>query len=1703
MNLDPTKIAERLATGASLSSVVVSVLPEDVRSTLGRCAVARTFDVELYDGLLRGDQGPALSEMVGQSRVEQVSPGRYQVCDALRDGAWESWWMATSGSAGVPEDLRRFSTTLAEASHEAGAPLDELRHLLLADQARARELLVRLFDEADARLDLAACHNVLAVLAEPALLPLLEPETLTLLRDRQLHVQARDMWYLEHHQSARYLSRRELEERLARLVRGEPGRVLQLYARGGMGKTMQLRWFIARYCVPRRIPCARLDFDVLDPINAANHPWLLLLECARQLNRQMERAPFTELLREHGAYLTVLGRQHTEAARSGSNALGAAAVARADQDDVLFRFASTLRERGTAEPVVIVLDTLEELVVRPATDPTPVLAALASAVALVPCLRLVLSGRYDLTERIPGIAEVLPDVTSHAVGPFDDEQACRYLTEIRRIERTDLLYPVVRRAGGVPFTLAAFADLVRQDPDLTVAEVDQCDDPALLYCIERVVERIDDDRLQWLLRYGVVPRRLSFDFLVHVMRPFLAQGMAGTDDDRPERDVRPRRSEVFRTGQADFPDSRPDLRALWDGFTEYASDYSWISMFGSEPDTVVFHDEVVRPLRQLLSAQPVFTALHAEAARFYAERAETRPERWLADTKDALYHRLQAGDATARDFWRAALRRARDENRPDCAGELCRELLGRDYFDEDGVPLPSPTGRPMVDHHLLAEAHLQLARVLAEGARAEHWPGDHPQWSDAALSLAYAQRLAEDHEVGLDPVLSVVVEATVLLARDHLDEAAELLRGHIFDPDVITPEDRDALLVHAEVTRELEETQLAIGLYTFAYTCSEQLADRATMVRVALALSSVHLDDGANEDAAVWASLAGAVAGTDEDRDGAVLAEALAWLDAGRPAAAIDRLASTDGPHADYLRAHALLLLRAPGLALDACEVALGQPLLLPPELLPHVLALSAECHAALLDLEHAVKVWMRAIDLCRTVRDLDALAMCAATAARLLAYGTGDLREATQMLAQADRLELTAGGDAWLSVRLTRATLLDFQGRHDAADQVMDEVLADADQRPRSALRLARIAVAGLCLPGRAARYLPMLLASLPEISSPTRRLILLRKLSCCPRLDGVDPVDRARLVELGRAARATDGVAPEDDAVLAFVEAELRRLAGDGQIAAHTLAEGCRRLSGRDPVVWWDWLQAMDRIGPATGGEPPQARTAADDLRMTYPERRTLHGAYLTLLARRRMACDPPEIVRSWLDAAEESLRPDSRPPHRMVAYLYSARAELAKATGDTGAEHRFGGMALAIITELGHPTDTATMLQYELAPDTPLVPASDETTMTMELSGESIRLTMVSPEGHETVFGKVVAARMFTTERRDLVAALVDNPTDWASAVPETREFVEAMTYVGDSRPLRLVLADSVLHGFPWELVRWRHRIVGADRCYRAPTRAESRQAEVRLLQQLLAKAGSDCGPVDGLFGPLTQAGVREFQRRFGLPASGVPRGVTWKHLNRRVAIGDRQASVLVVQPSLLRVLGGQRATPDLDIRKYYRRHSSVAVLENPRQEDLDRIADDGSLRPDIVHVRAMVEVVQGTPYLDFAGMLDYTATGHFENSPERLHVTALARFVQKVSRDGMMPLVVLDILTPSSRHEAMRQLLLRNEFAHQLLALGTVRSIVASGVGAPEEHDQFYTDISHVMSEQVTPARIARCASKAQPATAFLSLVPPSVLPPVWV
>lgn len=88
------------------------------------------------------------------------------------------------------------------------------------------------------------------------------------------------------------------------------------------------------------------------------------------------------------------------------------------------------------------------------------------------------------------------------------------------------------------------------------------------------------------------------------------------------------------------------------------------------------------------------------------------------------------------------------------------------------------------------------------------------------------------------------------------------------------------------------------------------------------------------------------------------------------------------------------------------------------------------------------------------------------------------------------------------------------------------------------------------------------------------------------------------------------------------------------------------------------------------------------------------------------------------------------------------------------------------------------------------------------------------------------------------------------------------------------------------------------------------------DVVALQQSLALLGFDPGRVDGIFGPLTESGLQEFQRNYGLSASGTLtrstlvalRRLVPRDQSRRLVTEVRQRSALIREATSRRVILG---------------------------------------------------------------------------------------------------------------------------------------------------------------------------------------------------
>lgn len=453
---------------------------------LRRCSAVHHFDAALVEVLCEAPPavaGVGLADLIAAGAVEPVPgrPGRFQLPELARHELYASWWDGEPPAGAVPAGLRALSErVLAHLAVRPGAAGEALFHQLIVAPGTALAAFQAAFREADAAFDLARCQDLLDVVLERR--ALLGPDGEAICDACQRRLRGRALWLGDWRRSERYLVPRACAGATDALLGGQV-RALELRAESGMGKSSFLRWLIARRCVPAGIACARVDFEAVDPLRAAREPWLVVLELAAQLDRQLPGASLGALLADYPGQRERLLRKPTRAP-----CLGAAAV------DVPARFATALR--ALDGPIVIALDSVER-----ALEPA---AWLARVVGDVEPVRLVVAGREPL--RVDGARPL-------RLGGFSRAEARRYLRDRRGLDDAALVERLVTGAGGMPFRLELLAD---------VAGDEHAVEPAtdLAGVMAQVLRPLDPD-LAALLRLGVAPRTLEHDFAVAVLAPLL------------------------------------------------------------------------------------------------------------------------------------------------------------------------------------------------------------------------------------------------------------------------------------------------------------------------------------------------------------------------------------------------------------------------------------------------------------------------------------------------------------------------------------------------------------------------------------------------------------------------------------------------------------------------------------------------------------------------------------------------------------------------------------------------------------------------------------------------------------------------------------------------------------------------------------------------------------------------------------------------------------------------------------------------------------------------------------------------------------------------------------------------------------------------------------------------------------------------------
>jgi hypothetical protein len=301
-----------------------------------------------------------------------------------------------------------------------------------------------------------------------------------------------------------------------------------------------------------------------------------------------------------------------------------------ERDAFLADFADFVNSLKTAsQPLLLVLDTFEEVQFRSAAFAGEVLDFLDALQARLPRLRTVLSGRTDIASKKYKVRTV-------PIGNFDKEAAVSVLMK-HGIRDSLVAEKIFEQVGGSPLVLRLAADVAK------IEKVDQSGIDGLpsgwlslfssqsieVVLYKRILSHIYDSRVQQLAYPGLVLRVITSDVVEGILAGACGVMVAGKHDAKEL--VETMRAQlttilVASTGDEQTLVHRPDIRAilLQDLKTR------------SEKDK-----NIAAKLREI----------HKAAVEFYQQR------HGLANRAEELYHRLALGvdrDALA-SRWQAGL----------------------------------------------------------------------------------------------------------------------------------------------------------------------------------------------------------------------------------------------------------------------------------------------------------------------------------------------------------------------------------------------------------------------------------------------------------------------------------------------------------------------------------------------------------------------------------------------------------------------------------------------------------------------------------------------------------------------------------------------------------------------------------------------------------------------------------------------------------------------------------------------------------------------------------------------------------------------------------------------------------------------------------------------------------------------------------------
>ena len=337
---------------------------------------------------------------------------------------------------------------------------------------------------------------------------------------------------------------------------------LFIHGPGGCGKSTLIAQFILEHAeIPEqaRFPFAYLDFD--RPGLVPEEPVTLLSEIMRQLVIQFPDA--------QSSYSRL-----TEAWSSRVELAGDATAEDGPEPTAPVHFSETFVEDFAAfvanlknddQPLLLVLDTFEEVQFRSRAYADEVLSFLNRIQAVVPRLRTVLSGRAEIhTSRFK--------VRTLSIGNFDRDAALGFLKS-RGIENPTAAEAIFDQVGGSPLVLRLAADVARVEqvgdeginglPSTWLSMFQSESIEVVLY--KRILSHVYDKRVMDVAYPGLVLRVITPEILLHVLARACGVAVEGIEDARQVVAImRDQLSTILVPAAGDTSTliHRPDMRAI-------------------------------------------------------------------------------------------------------------------------------------------------------------------------------------------------------------------------------------------------------------------------------------------------------------------------------------------------------------------------------------------------------------------------------------------------------------------------------------------------------------------------------------------------------------------------------------------------------------------------------------------------------------------------------------------------------------------------------------------------------------------------------------------------------------------------------------------------------------------------------------------------------------------------------------------------------------------------------------------------------------------------------------------------------------------------------------------------------------------------------------------------------------------------------------